>query len=584
METYNVLSMKKTQCESKKKPFDNEACQVIYKSSKLLKEVKNNEDFTECTGSFIINKKETSISGKGVVLIDGKNYRFSNEENKYNMRELVNDSNEVLSKNDMIKKYTDTFSKTPNLSRMLKEEKERVEGEENTLYIAVVANHSYIAELGSLEQVYSEIALNFTTVSNIYSEELGIILIVAKIILKEEHTVDEKERPTMGWNMRLPGEAENILTSFANWRTLQKENYPIYHLLMGKSFRDNKILSTVGMAFVSTACATFDKYDGKEIGIFPGVSYTLRIENQFLAITHELAHNLGAMHDCTRNDCSMLSNPTDCCKCDGCDCEGRYIMNPIITEYSVTYKKFSSCTKKQMVGYLKNKSKCLKDPLKNDIKVEPICGNGIREEGEECDCGDDESCASSECCLPGCILKPGAECSDDNDGCCRDCKIIPKSENYICNKTSDTCSYDSICSGDSERCPKPKKHKDGSKCEFTDTDGSKCMDGLCTGKNRQCFDFTSSLGYPSKKACSGVFSGCKMYCDTPGYGCIDYPYSYLDGTSCGIGGTCYEGQCKVTFKGFMGVSWSYILGIVSIIVIILIIYIIWRRRSRRSTN
>ena len=46
-----------------------------------------------------------------------------------------------------------------------------------------------------------------------------------------------------------------------------------------------------------------------------------------------------------------------------------------------------------------------------------ICGNGILEAWEECDCGEDyEDCALDNCCNPGnhpsapCSLKPSSQC------------------------------------------------------------------------------------------------------------------------------------------------------------------------------
>jgi len=68
---------------------------------------------------------------------------------------------------------------------------------------------------------------------------------------------------------------------------------------------------------------------------------------------------------------------------------------------------------------------------------EPVCGNGIVEEGEQCDDGDDDDhdACGNDCTLcpatePGCgngVVEPGEECDDgntnDSDGCSNTCHI-----------------------------------------------------------------------------------------------------------------------------------------------------------------
>ena len=53
----------------------------------------------------------------------------------------------------------------------------------------------------------------------------------------------------------------------------------------------------------------------------------------------------------------------------------------------------------------------------NSFSPEPtqvVCGNGIVEEGEECDCGSSDAAEcflNDPCCTPGnCTLKAGADC------------------------------------------------------------------------------------------------------------------------------------------------------------------------------
>lgn len=98
---------------------------------------------------------------------------------------------------------------------------------------------------------------------------------------------------------------------------------------------------------------------------------------------------------------------------------------------------------------------------------EPLCGNGVVEEGEECDCGWEDDCRDT-CCFPQrryppanekpCTLTPGSICSPSQGPCCaNDCKL----------KFADKCREDngcrdaSFCDGRTPHCPasinKPNK-------------------------------------------------------------------------------------------------------------------------------
>ena len=97
-----------------------------------------------------------------------------------------------------------------------------------------------------------------------------------------------------------------------------------------------------------------------------------------------------------------------------------------------------------------------------------ICGNGVVEEGEECDCGWEEDCLET-CCwpqrtkysvsqIPCTLRRPAALCSPSQGPCCnRDCSY------NIGDKCRDDngCRGDSYCDGRGVQCPpsimKPNK-------------------------------------------------------------------------------------------------------------------------------
>ncbi|NXE02788.1 ADA19 protein, partial [Chaetorhynchus papuensis] len=86
---------------------------------------------------------------------------------------------------------------------------------------------------------------------------------------------------------------------------------------------------------------------------------------------------------------------------------------------------FSSCSKRQLESYFqKGGGMCLFNlPDTKDLVVGRKCGNGFREEGEDCDCGEVEECTNPCCNAHNCTLKEGAQCAHGD--CCHNCKVRP---------------------------------------------------------------------------------------------------------------------------------------------------------------
>ncbi|KAG0022316.1 hypothetical protein BGZ81_008574 [Podila clonocystis] len=73
-----------------------------------------------------------------------------------------------------------------------------------------------------------------------------------------------------------------------------------------------------------------------------------------------------------------------------------------------------------------------------------ICGNGLKETGEECDCGSAEDCAKDPCCDgPTCKYKTGAVCDDLNDSCCLNCQMRPAGQ--VCRRAISECDIEEVC-------------------------------------------------------------------------------------------------------------------------------------------
>ena len=93
-------------------------------------------------------------------------------------------------------------------------------------------------------------------------------------------------------------------------------------------------------------------------------------------------------------------------------------MNPLDTSTSDLFSPYSIRDICLEIG--DSGSQCLLDNPPATVG-EGICGNGVKEANEECDCGSE--CDSNPCCTTTCKLKSGARCSDENDSCCLNCQI-----------------------------------------------------------------------------------------------------------------------------------------------------------------
>uniref|UniRef100_A0A8C5ET86 ADAM10 endopeptidase n=1 Tax=Gouania willdenowi TaxID=441366 RepID=A0A8C5ET86_GOUWI len=184
-----------------------------------------------------------------------------------------------------------------------------------------------------------------------------------------------------------------------------------------------------------------------------------------LTLAHELGHSLGSPHDEGLN-CGNLGSSGG---------KGRYLMFPQATdEVRENSDKLSPCSIKHISRILKQK--------KDDcfmVSDQPICGNQIVEEGEECDVGhnDTDLCCYSakEAVGVQCRLKPGQVCSPSQGLCCNQkCGFKPAGE--MCDEETD-CQKDSVCSGSSPLCPEPNAKENLTVC----SQGTRvCLKGVCS--------------------------------------------------------------------------------------------------------
>ncbi|TKA74827.1 hypothetical protein B0A55_05941 [Friedmanniomyces simplex] len=227
-------------------------------------------------------------------------------------------------------------------------------------------------------------------------------------------------------------------------------------------------------------------------------------------------------------------------------------MNPS-TSQGITH--FSPCSIGNIcsaIGRNSVKTNCLTDNKQVTTISGQQCGNGIVEPGEECDCGGTEGCGNDSCCDPTtCKFASGAVCDDSNEDCCHNCQLA--SNGTVCRSSTGPCDPQEVCSGTTATCPADVTAPEGQGCG----NGMQCASGQCTSRDQQCKTVMGSYTQGNDTyACDS--SGCAISCASPEFGtgvCYGLQQNFLDGTVCGGGGQCLNGQCKGSSVGGQVKSW-----------------------------
>ncbi|XP_051496860.1 disintegrin and metalloproteinase domain-containing protein 28 [Apus apus] len=351
---------------------------------------------------------------------------------------------------------------------------------------------------------------------------------------------------------RVPG---STLDSFSKWRLsdlLPRKRNDNAQLITGYDFEG----TTIGLAFVKTICS-----DSLSAGIIQDHN---RNEIAVAAtMAHEMGHNLGMNHD------------TDACTCSDRVC----IMTDTVS--AIIPKEFSSCSLQSFEKYmLSEMPKCLTNiPDTSSIVAPPSCGNGFVERGEECDCGTPEEC-TNDCCEPEtCKLTAGSLCAHGE--CCENCQY--KKSGAVCRAVKHDCDLAEMCTGSSANCPADRFRVNGHPCNYGEgycymgdcpTRASQCKAAFgpqATEGAASCYDMNEKgtyYGYCRKEKgshvpcekkdimcgklfCTGgkempqdgnmlTFGSCKS--SFPKNGEAD-PGMILNGTKCGNGMVCSNGEC-----------------------------------------
>lgn len=150
-----------------------------------------------------------------------------------------------------------------------------------------------------------------------------------------------------------------------------------------------------------------------------------------------------------------------------------------------------------------------------------MCGNGVLEAGETCDCGASDCSTRDPCCVGStCQLRAGALCSagEGAAGCCDPVTCAAKSAAEVCRPKSDLCDVEDSCDGSSFACPPDKTEDHAVACVDSSGDKGSCWGKTCVNRNATCYGITSKRfrselfgGETASESCDFAVGGKKIH-------------------------------------------------------------------------
>lgn len=409
----------------------------------------------------------------------------------------------------------------------------------NTRKIALVGvayDCTYAQTFNSSSTAKQNIIAQMNSASNLYETTFNISLGLANL------TVNDAACPASApasapWNVPCSNSVtiQDRLNLFSAWRGRQNDQNSHWTLLTNCPTG-----SAVGLAWLGQACILNADSRNSSAGAqtVSGANVVAKTTEEWQVIAHETGHTFGAVHDCTTQTCSDgTSTAQQCCPLSSSTCNAgqRYIMNPSTAQGIST---FSPCTIGNIcsaMGRNSVKTSCFSSNKGVTLSTGPVCGNGIVEQGEDCDCGGTAGCGNNPCCdATTCKYKATAVCDDSNEDCCKNCQLA--SASTVCRASTGTCDPAETCTGTTATCPADVTAPDGQDCG----NGLKCASGHCTSRDQQCKTLMGSYTQGNDTYACDTYS-CALSCASPEFGpgvCYGLQQNFLDGTPCGGGGTC----------------------------------------------
>ncbi|KAJ3393126.1 hypothetical protein HDU92_007957 [Lobulomyces angularis] len=411
------------------------------------------------------------------------------------------------------------------------------------LPMGVAVDCSYFATVGDVPKTLNRVLNVWNLVSQLYEATFNIQIAIVEVkIFQTCGSSTGISSENLSWNSECTQNyiLEKRLTDFSEWRGKKNtapDNAGLWHLMSRCSSG-----TSIGLAWISMLCEK--RAISQQSDWVSGTGVSTIVPTEWRVVAHEIGHNFGAIHDCEKNSCPSFcfdpdADSCECCPCSGgCDCLGEYMMHP--SDNSIR-AEFSPCSVQKMCKNLKlelHKS-CLMDPTELKQKsTTNICGNGIVEVNEECDCG--QNCDINKCCGTDCKFISPAVCDQSTQECCENCQFKPAGA--ICRSSLDMCTLNQTCTGKEAFCHKSAILTNGVTCipsgAPNNAKNTICASGVCTSRDLQCAGAIETGFSKTIKACKNKENSCVLECETEGGSCIELNDNFLDGTACLGGGYC----------------------------------------------
>ncbi|XP_057552949.1 disintegrin and metalloproteinase domain-containing protein 18-like [Hippopotamus amphibius kiboko] len=256
------------------------------------------------------------------------------------------------------------------------------------------------------------------------------------------------------------GDADDLLQRVLTWKQdyLILRPHDVTFLLIYR-----KQPKYVGATFPGTICNK--SYDA-DIAMYPGA---ITLEGFSVIIAQLLGLKIGLTYDDIHK-----------CSCPRAPC----IMNHEAV-VSSGIKIFSNCSMRDYRYFVSTlEAQCLQNfsKWKPLYQNQSVCGNGILDPQEECDCGNEQECQFKNCCdYNTCKLKGSVKCGS---GSCCTSKCEVSVAGTPCRKSVDQeCDFTEYCNGTSSNCVPDTYAMNGQSCRLGT---AYCYNGRCQTADNQC--------------------------------------------------------------------------------------------------